>query len=323
VNELAPAPALTRPLRIAITGISGRFGALLTRRLHRRHTVVGIDRRPFPGAPADVELHRIDIRRKRCEEVFRKGAFDAVVHLNVLHDPRAPSAEHHTFNIQGTTRVMHYCQRYGIGKLVLLSSANVYGPRADNTQFLTEDAPLMGGDRFPQIQDLIGIDMLGQSFFWKHPEVETVILRPVHIIGAVKNAPSNYLRLARPWTLAGFDPMVQLIHEDDVAAAIEAALEPGRQGIFNLAGCEPAPLHHIISLAGGRPFPLLHFVAEPVLQRLWNLRLTGFPPPELDHLRYVCMVDATRARAVLGFTPSHDLDATLAHLRLTKALLTP
>ena len=97
-------------MRVAITGISGRFGALLTRRLHRQHTVVGIDRRPFPSAPADVELHRIDIRRKRCEEVFRKGAFDAVVHLNVMHDPRASSADHHTFNIQGTTRVMQYCQ---------------------------------------------------------------------------------------------------------------------------------------------------------------------------------------------------------------------
>ncbi|MCB9549139.1 MAG: SDR family oxidoreductase [Myxococcales bacterium] len=308
-------------MRVAITGISGRFGALLTRRLHRQHTVVGIDRRPFPGAPADVELHRIDIRRKRCEEVFRKGAFDAVVHLNVMHDPRASSADHHTFNIQGTTRVMQYCQRHGIKKLILLSSANVYGPRADNTQFLTEDAPLMGGERFHQIQDLIGIDMLGQSFFWKHPEVETVILRPVHIVGAVRNAPSNYLRLDRPWTLAGFDPMVQLIHEDDVAMGIERALRPGAQGIFNLAGCEPAPLSRIIELAGGRPLPIPHFAAGPMLERLWKMRLTTFPAPELDHLRYVCMVDAARAREVLGYTPRYDLDATLTHLRLTRALL--
>lgn len=307
-------------MRVAITGISGRFGALLARRLHRRHTVVGIDRRPFQGAPADVELHRIDIRRKRCEEVFRKGRFDAVVHLNVVHDPRASSEQHHTFNIQGTTRVMDYCVRYEIPKLVLLSSANVYGPRADNSQFLTEDAPLMGGERFSGIRDLIGIDMLGQSFFWKHPEVETVILRPVHIVGAVHNAPSNYLRLRRPVRLLGFDPMIQLIHEEDVAQAIELALVPGAQGIFNLSGCEPAPLSRLLDMAEAWPVSFPHVLAEPVFERLWRFRLTSFPTPELDHLRYVCMVSGERARERLRFDPRYDLEETMAHLRATRLM---
>lgn len=308
-------------MRVAITGISGRFGALLARRLHRHHTVVGIDRRPFPAAPADVEVHRIDIRRKRSEAIFRGGDFDAVVHLNLMHDLRASSAEHYAFNVQGTGRVVEYCHRHGIGKLVLLSSANVYGPRADNTQFLTEDAPLMGGERFSDIRSLIAVDMLGQSFFWKYPELETVILRPVHILGGVKNAPSNYLRLRRPWTLAGFDPMVQVIHEDDVARAIAEALRPGVRGVFNLPGCDPAPLSVLIELAEGRPRPIPHPLAEGLLERAWSLRLTSFPAPELDHLRYVCMVDGARARDVLGFAPAHDLDATMAHLRRTRLLI--
>ena len=57
-------------------------------------------------------------------------------------------------------------------------------------------------------------------------EVETVILRPVHIVGPVHNAPSNYLRLERPPMLLGFDPMVQLIHEPDVADAIALRARP-------------------------------------------------------------------------------------------------
>lgn len=308
-------------MRVAITGISGNFGSLVARRLHRAHAVVGLDRRPFPGAPIDVEMHRIDIRRKRCQEIFRKGNFDAVVHLNVVHDPRASNKEHHSFNIQGTTRVMEYCQRHGIGKLILLSSANVYGPRADNAQFLTEDAPLMADEGFHQIRTLIGVDMLGQSFFWKYPDVETVILRPVHIVGAVRNAPSNYLRLDRPPQLAGFDPMVQIVHEDDVARAIELALAPGVQGIFNLPGCTPVPLTTLLRLAGGKVVQFPHFLALPVMERLFKLRLTSFPPPEIDHLRYVCMVDGTRARTLLQYTPRYTLDATMAHLRQTKALM--
>jgi UDP-glucose 4-epimerase len=306
-------------VRIAITGISGRFGRLLARRLHRRHAVVGIDRRPYHERPADVELHQIDIRRQRCEDIFRAGAFDAVVHLNVMHDPRASSEDHHTFNIRGTTRVMEYCVRYAIPKLVLLSSANVYGPRAENPQFLTEDAPLMGGTRFGEIRDLIALDMCAQSFFWKHPDVDTVILRPVHIVGAVRNAPSNYLRLEHIPRLAGFDPMLQVIHESDVADAIAAALEPGIRGVYNVAGCAPVPLSVLLRLTGRPTIDFPHFLAEAAVERMWRLRLTSFPAPEVDHLRYVCMVDDSPFRTATGFRAMHDLDATMAHLRLTAA----
>src|SRR6187549_1715903 len=137
-----------------------------------------------------------------------------------MHDPRARPAELYSWNITGTSKLLEYCQAYKVPKVVLLSSANVYGPRADNAQFLTEDAPLLAAQAFPEMRDLVEIDHMASSFFWKAREVDTVILRPVHILGAVKNAPSNYLRLPRPPTLLGFDPMVQLIHEGDVAEAI-------------------------------------------------------------------------------------------------------
>ncbi len=48
-----------------------------------------------------------------------------------------------------------------------------------------------------------------------------------------------------------------------------------------------------------------------MLNRLWSLRLTSFPPPELDHIRYVCMVDDRRARDVLGFQPQHTIEETV------------
>ena len=179
----------------------------------------------------------------------------------------------------------------------------------------------MGGERFSDIRSLIAVDMLGQSFFWKYPDIETVILRPVHIVGAVHNAPSNYLRLRRPWTLAGFDPMVQIIHEEDVARAIERCLQPGIRGVFNLPGCRPAPLSALLDMAHARPRPIPHPLAEAMLERAWKLRLARFPAPELDHLRYVCMVDGQRAQDVLGFEAAHDLDATMTHLRRTRLLM--
>ena len=43
-----------KAMKIAITGISGRLGRILARRLHRRHTVVGVDRRKLAGVPPVV-----------------------------------------------------------------------------------------------------------------------------------------------------------------------------------------------------------------------------------------------------------------------------
>jgi UDP-glucose 4-epimerase len=54
-------------------------------------------------------------------------------------------------------------------------------------------------------------------------------------------------------------------------------------------------------------------MGKAILKRLWSFRLTSFPVPELDHIRYVCMVDDTRARDELGFEPEVTVqDAVLS-----------
>ncbi len=297
---------------VLITGICGRLGRLLTRRLHRVTDVVGVDRRPFPSRPKDVVHYQLDVRRKKTRDIFRQGRIRAVVHLGVLHDLRKSDKEHHSWNVVAFTKLLDYLAQYDVPKLVVLSSSNVYGPQPDNPQFLTEEAPLLGAQHFRGIRDLVEMDMLAQSFFWRHPQTETVILRPCHILGGVRNAPSNYLRLERPMTVMGFDPMVQVIHERDVVGAIIKALEPGVKGIFNLRGPGEAPLSRIFRMLGRTPRAVPSGLAKSALERMWRYRLTSFPSPELDHIRYVCMVDDRRARETLGFAPSYDLKETVA-----------
>lgn len=301
------------PRRTVITGIAGRLGRVLARRLHRDggHRVVGIDRRPFAGRPKDIEHHQVDLRSKRARDIFRAGDIDGLIHMGLLHDPRQSEEEHHRWNIAGTAQLLEYCQTYRVPKVVLLSSANVYGPRPDNAQFLTEDAPLMGSQAFPDMRDLIEVDHLASSFFWKAREIETVILRPVHILGAVHNAPSNYLRLPIVPTLLGFDPMVQVIHELDVIEAIVCALRPGARGIFNVTGPGELPLSAILRELERRTLPIPHPVAGPILSALFRFGASSFPVPELDFIRYVCMVDGSRASAELGFRPRYTLKETI------------
>jgi UDP-glucose 4-epimerase len=297
---------------VVVTGISGNLGRALTKALHKRERVVGIDRRPFHGRPKDVEMHQLDLRKKKAEDVFRKGNVGAVIHMGIMHDPRMSEEEHHSFNVIGTTRLLDYCARYGVKKVVVLSSANVYGPSPENSNFLTEEAPLMAASRFSGVRDLIEVDMLAQSFFWKHPDIQTVILRPVHIVGpGIKNAPSNYLRLNMPWMMAGFDPMVQLIHVEDTARAMVAALRHQARGVYNVVGPGEVPLSAVHQELGHTPIPVPRPLAKPLLRAMFKYRLASFPPPELDHIQFLCAVDGSRWEKDVGWVPRYSMRETI------------
>ena len=308
----APEPEFPLPRTVAITGIAGNLGKALAKLLHTETRIVGIDRRPFREKPKDIEQHQLDVRKKKVEDVFRRRHIEALIHLGIMHDPRMPTSEAHSFNVVGTQKMLEVCVRYGVGKVVVLSSSNVYGPLPGNTNFLPEETPLMASARFPEVGDLIEVDMYAQSFMWQHPGIETVILRPVNIVGpTVRNAPSNYLRLERPVTVLGFDPMVQLIHEEDVCRALRLALRPGVRGIYNIVGPGEVPLSAALRELGRKPVPVPHVLARPLVRRLFEARLSSFPPGEVDHIQYLCAVDGSRAVRELGWQPRHSLRQTI------------
>ena len=297
---------------VVLTGISGNLGRAVAKLLHKQERLIGIDRRPFVGKPKDVEMFQLDVRKKKVEDVFRRNQVKAIIHMGIMHDPRMSAEDHHSFNVLGTTRVLECAAKYGVKKLVVLSSADVYGPAPENSNFLTEDSPLMAASRFPSVRDLIEVDMLAQGFFWRHPQIETVVMRPVHIVGpSIKNAPSNYLRIARPWKLAGFDPLVQLIHMEDVARALAEALVPGRKGVYNVVGPGEVPLSKIFEELGRKPISVPHPLARPLLSTLFRYRIASFPPEELDHIQFLGMVDGSRWVKEAGWSAKHTMRETI------------
>jgi len=305
-------PEFPLPGVVAVTGIAGNLGKALAKLLHTETRLVGIDRRPFREKPKDIEHHQLDVRKKKVEDVFRRRRIEALIHLGVMHDPRMPPSEAHSFNVVGTQKMLDVCVRQGVKKVVVLSSANVYGPLPGNPSFLPEETPLMASARFPDVGDLIEVDMYAQSFMWRHPDIETVILRPVNIVGpTVRNAPSNYLRLERPLTVLGFDPMVQLIHEEDACRALRLALRPGVRGVYNVVGPGEAPLSSALRELGRRPVPVPHFLVRPLVRQLFDARLSSFPPGEVDHIQYLCAVDGSRAVRDLGWAPRFSLRETI------------
>lgn len=300
---------------VLVTGVCGRLGLQFVRALHRQERVIGIDRRKGEQLPSDVIHHDIDIRRRKSRDIFRTADVRAVVHLGVMHDPRRSSEERHAWNVDVFHSILQYIRAYKIPKLVLLSTAAVYGPHPDNPQFIAEDYALMGGARNPDMRDLIEVDMLAQSYFWRNPECETVILRPSHIVGTVRNGVMEYARMPRPPMVMGFDPMIQLLHEVDLVDALMHALAPGVSGIFNVAGPGQVPLTEVIDTLDREPLRLPRRLLRGIIALSHQMKAVGFHDAQLDYLMYSCMVDTSRAERKLEFKPGYDVRSCLQEAR--------
>jgi UDP-glucose 4-epimerase len=305
-----PRRNMTTKERVLLTGISGALGQIIARDLNKQFHVVGVDRRPFPKKPKDVELHSLDLRRKSAFTFFKDKQLSAIVHVGVIRNPqkhRGNSSAYY-YNVEIATQLLKLAEQLGIRKLVFLSTANLYGPSAHTSGFLSEDAPLHGANRSPEVRDLVAIDMMIQSFFWKQPNIETVILRPVHIVGpTLNNAPSRYARLRRQPIMLGYDPMVQVVHPKDVAQSIRLSLAEKIRGVFNIVGHGEAPLSRIAKALNVSTIPIPEFLFRRAMSSAFRYGLSSYPPGELDHLKYACLVDGSRAQREMSYRPQHAL----------------
>lgn len=296
--------------RVLLTGISGALGQIVAKDLSKYFQVMGVDRRPFPKKPKNVELHSLDLRRKSAFTLLKDKQLSAIVHIGVIRNPqkhRGNSSAYY-YNVEIATQLLKLAEQLDIRKFIFLSTANLYGPSAHTCGFLSEDAPLHGANRSPEVRDLVAIDMMIQSFFWKQPSIETVILRPVHIVGpTLNNAPSRYARLRRLPSMMGYDPMIQLVHPKDVAQAIRLSLADKVRGVFNIIGQGEAPLSRMFKTLGASTFPVPEFLFRGFISSTFRYGLSSYPPGELDHLKYACLVDGSRAQREMGYKPQHPL----------------
>lgn len=307
--------------RILITGNAGSLGKALTHQLLKDESlsIIGVDRRPLHPVPAGLEHFALDLRRKSAIETLRKIRPTSIIHLGVIRNPqfhRGKRAKAYYFNLESTTQLLRLAETIPIRKFVFLSTANLYGPSINTSGILTEEAPLHGANKNPEFRDLVALDMMMQSFFWKQPETETIILRPCHILGPeLHNAPSRYLKLDMIPTILGFDPMIQLLHANDLIDAIILSLKSKVRGIFNLAGNDVAPLSRIIKILDRPTIPLPQTMLKICAASTIFSRHSSFPTGEIDHLKYSCIIDDQRAREELKFRPKKKISQIIEEMR--------
>jgi UDP-glucose 4-epimerase len=305
--------------KVLITGISGGQGRRVARNLLGRrggYQISGVDQTGWEGRPRQIRLSVLDVRKKKFEDVIRRERPDAIVHLASIRHFRIHPAVRHEVNVNGTRRMIEFAVAHGVKHIVIPSSSYVYGALAENPYYMDEGFPLSVSRTYPEVRDLAEMDMVATAHLWQHPEVRISVLRPVNVLGYhVHSAIGRYLRRPRVPTVLGFDPMIQFLHEDDLAEAIALAIECDVRGVFNVVGPGAVPLHVAIREVGGNAVPLPEALVRPAIRRLFRWGLYPFPSGAMDFIKYQCTLDGGRFREATGFAPRFNLAETFAAVR--------
>ena len=296
--------------RIAVTGSSGYLGRLLIARLERCAAVeriLALDIRP-PRAPfpPKVEFIRCDIAAP-LHDLFADHSIDAVAHLTFRIKPGRDHASAHAVNIGGLANALDACAVAGVGRIIYLSSATIYGAHPDNPPYLTEASPLRPVSGFQYAEDKFQAETLLTEYAACHPEVSVAVLRACPILGATADnfIAESFSRRALV-ALKGCDPPMQFLHERDAARIIAVCLFKGVHGIYNIAGRDAIRWSEMAEMAGRRlirmPAPLLYRLAS----LSWTLRLQSRSPAcGLNFIRYPWLVNAQKIAEEHGIIPEY------------------
>ena len=272
-------------------------------------------RQPFD--PAALGLRKTEYRRgdvldpDAVAELVAEA--DVVVHLAFIimggHD------ESRRINLEGSRNVFEAAARSSARRLIYTSSVAAYGFHADNPQPLTEAVPARGTEAHyysaqkAELEATLFEQVAGT-------QIDTYVFRPCIVAG-----PDALAMLeAIPWPIRRSpltvlpDPgtRFQLVHHDDVASALVAAVRgAGEPGIYNLAGpgdlgarelgralgwpTVPVPRATVSIAAAGAGLPLVPAQAQ------W-----------LNAFRVPVLMSYAKARKQLRWRPRHDAAETLA-----------
>lgn len=300
---------------VALTGVTGFLGRELIRRLERDRRyqrIVAIDIAPPPLRSTKTSFHKIDLTQPNADadvaRLLEAEGVDTLVHLAFLSRPTHNGAWAHELEAIGTLHVLNACAACALHKVVSWSLTALYGAHADNPNYLDESAPRRGMRESRFIGDKLEAERLTLRFADENPATTVTLLRTAPILGPRVN---NYVSrlLARPIvpTLLGYDPLLQLLGEDDAVAAFKLCLDADYQGCFNIAGDGVLPLSTVIALAGRLALPLPFSLVAPVAKLLWMTQVVEAPPVLLDYLRYLCVADTRLSQRDLAFRPRQDI----------------
>ncbi len=322
-------------ITVAVTGPTGEIGKSVVDALESEPDVdriIGMARRPFDTVAAGwvkTEYRQGDILDPAAVADLIVEA-DVVVHLAYVIMGSHEEAER--INLAGSRNVFEaVVAAPRTRRLVYTSSVAAYGYHRDNPSPITEDVAPRGSDEHyysrqkAQTEALL-TDITGGT------ELEVYVLRPCIVAGPRATALADFM----PWNrladrLSGFtrgaaaalplprplvpDPgvRVQLVHQDDVAAAIAAAaLGRGSPGAYNLAGDGEVSFSDILEAVGARGVRVPQALAVLAATIVAHTPRVPAVAEWVQVGRTSVVMDTGKAKRELGWRPRYRADQTLA-----------
>jgi UDP-glucose 4-epimerase len=308
--------------KVLITGVSHLLGLRLAKRLEEDdnvESVIGVDL-DEPSIPMKkLDFVRADISSPLIARVLESTEVDTIVHTNITSSPgsvggRSAMKEN---NVIGTLQLLAAAQRaQRVKKVVMKSSAAVYGSEPGEPSIIPENHAGRQVQLSGYAKDCAEAETYARDFGRRRPDVELVILRTQNVAGpTARTSITDYLSLPVVPTALGFDPRLQLLHEEDAVQALYLALTGDQRGIFNIAAEGVVYLSQATRLLGKPELPLIPLAASFAAGLLKRFGVIDFPTDQLKLLLYGRVLNIRRARDVLGFDPGYTTKQTLLDFR--------
>jgi nucleoside-diphosphate-sugar epimerase len=320
-------------LTVAVTGPTGDIGRSVIRALERTSEVeriVGMARRPFDASRNGwkrTEYRRGDVLDRDSVDALVADA-DVVVHLAFLIFGSREAT--HEINLRGSRNVFEAAVAAGARRLVYTSSVAAYGFHRANPDVLTEEIPTLGTRDFyysaqkAELEDLLAELTAGT-------ETGVYVFRPCIVAG--RDAPTliegftGQKILGGPvralWRALDALPVVgpvlpdsgvpfQLVHHDDVANAVRAAVRGrGTPGTYNLASDDAITAGDVARALGWHSVKLPRVAVGAIGELASRAPLMPAEIGWLEALRKPVLMDTAKARRELRWRARHDARETL------------
>ncbi|HLV77077.1 MAG TPA: SDR family oxidoreductase [Marinobacter sp.] len=308
----------SRP-RLLITGAGGALSQQVITRLKRSCDIVAIDFRQQVYLGDDIPSYCIDLNNRSFEDLFRRYRFDGIIHLGRLRTSELTRMRRYNANVLGTQKLLDFAHKYQVKRVIILSTFHVYGAMAYNPALIDEEAPLKSAGLSADLIDSVELENLANIYLWRYPELNITVLRPCNIVGpGVRNTISSLLSSERAPVLAGFSPMMQFIHIDDMADAIVLTWQKPVKGVFNVAPHDWVPYQQALKICGCKRIPIISIppAVPKAIARLLNLK--SFPHYLMAFFKYPVIIDGRTFAKEFGFTPKRSLKEIFRYYRSNK-----
>ncbi|GII80935.1 NAD-dependent dehydratase [Sphaerisporangium rufum] len=308
-----PTSKRVRPPVVAVTGAAAGLGREFLSRVASSadfRRVVAID--DHRGDVPDVTWRVLDVRDPLLAN--RISDVDVLVHLATDYALDGDQGERRAYNLRAAQTVLTASAAARVRRVVLVTSAMVYGATADNPVPLPEDAPVAAEPDSGFVGDQLEIEALVRRSLRSHPGLEVTVLRPAAVVGpGVDTVITRHFEAPRLLTVKGSAPRWQFCHVDDLMSALELAALGQVSGVVTV-GCDGwLEMDQVEELSGLRRFELPAGLTFGTAQRLHRLGITPAPATDLHYVVYPWVVDCAALRAA-GWKPAWTNEAALLRL---------